>query len=143
MTDVTPPIALDRIPEVSRFAEPKVGPFDSRGKVKQGYLSPVSEGLGEDLLALIGVEMTTRQPIVDDTESGLVLPQDPELRRKIERYAVDAVLADLRVRFSPSQVREMPPNNPGHDIQVDRGVAGVLYVEVKGTRPRSPRFPDE
>lgn len=34
----------------------------------------------------------------------------------------------------------MPPNNPGHDIQVDRGAAGVLYVEVKGTARAAPVF---
>jgi len=108
--------------------------------VKQGYLFPVSEGLGEDLLALIGVEMTTTQPVVDDTESGLALPQDPELRRKIERYAVDAVLAGLLTQYTPVQVREMPPNNPGHDIQVDRGTNGLLYIEVKGTARAVPVF---
>jgi hypothetical protein len=140
MTDIAPPIALETIPEAGRLGEPKVGPFDRRGKVKQGYLFPVSEGLGEDLLALIGLEMTTIQPVVDDTESGLVLPQDPDLRRKIERYAVDVVLAELRTKYTAIQVREMPPNNPGHDIQVNRGAAGVLYVEVKGTARAAPVF---
>ena len=61
MTDIVPPIPLETIPEAARLAEPKVGPFDRRGMVKQGYLFPISEGLGEDLLALIGVEMTTSQ----------------------------------------------------------------------------------
>jgi hypothetical protein len=140
MTDIVPPIPLETIPEAARLAEPKVGPFDRRGMVKQGYLFPISEGLGEDLLALVGVEMTTSQPVVDDTDSGLVLPQDPELRRMIERYAVEAVLAGLRTKYTAIQVREMPPNNPGHDIQVDRGTAGVLYIEVKGTARAAPVF---
>jgi uncharacterized protein DUF3883 len=86
------------------------------------------------------MEMTTSQPVVDDTESGLVLPQDPELRRKIERYAVDAVLVELLTQYSVIRVREMPPNNPGHDIQVDRGTGGVLYIEVKGTARAAPVF---
>lgn len=57
---------------------------------------------------------------------------DPAHASAMERYSVAVVLDLLRTEFPGGQVREMPANNPGFDIEVVLPV-GDLHVEVKGT----------
>ena len=57
---------------------------------------------------------------------------DPAHASAMERYSVAVVLDLLRAEFGGSDVREMPVNNPGFDIEVLRP-GDDLHVEVKGT----------
>jgi hypothetical protein len=45
--DVNPAVTLSEIPLDWRSAEPAAGPFDRNGKVKQGYLFPLSEAVAQ------------------------------------------------------------------------------------------------
>jgi len=52
-------------------------------------------------------------------------------RRRVERLAVDAVLAAERA--CGRKPTEMPPNNPGYDVESLEPVTGrLLFIEVKG-----------
>ncbi|MEV6812386.1 hypothetical protein [Micromonospora sp. NPDC051296] len=44
-------VGLDELQLDERLREPKAGPFDRAGKVKQGYLFPLSKTLGEAVMA--------------------------------------------------------------------------------------------
>lgn len=57
----------------------------------------------------------------------------------MERYSVQVALEELGNRFGLGSVREMPPGNPGFDIQVD-ATDRQLHVEVKGTVLPDPVF---
>jgi hypothetical protein len=62
--------------------------------------------------------------------------QHAEARKRIERLAVDAVLAaEQRLGREP---REMPPNNPGYDIESRAGWGELLFIEVKGRAAGAP-----
>lgn len=61
-----------------------------------------------------------------------------------EALAVEVVSRRVAVRWlrdrpGSGRVVQMPLNNPGYDLRVDR-VDGSLFVEVKGTRGGRPRF---
>ena len=131
--DAVPPIPLQDVPVDWRLAEG--GPFDRRGAVKQAYLFPLSVSFADAFFDKFGNRFGGLPPVedLDEATTAGVLPADPELRRKIERYAVDEVMRTLRLQHGDDRVREMPTNNPGHDIQVERDAAGILHVEVKGT----------
>ena len=60
--------------------------------------------------------------------------------RQIDEYAISAAKSVLCSRFGTSAVKEMPHNNPGFDISVQRVGQTDLHVEVKGTRSRNPVF---
>jgi hypothetical protein len=57
----------------------------------------------------------------------------------MERYSVDVVMDLLGGEFGAPNVREMPVNNPGYDIEVTTP-GGELHVEVKGTILPMPSF---
>ncbi|MGB2569279.1 hypothetical protein ACPFP2_12620 [Micromonospora citrea] len=48
-------VALDELLLDDRLKEPQAGPFDRAGKVKQGYLFPLSKAFGESFTAAFGV----------------------------------------------------------------------------------------
>jgi MoxR-like ATPase len=48
---VEPPVLLAAIPSEQRRAAPRDGPFDVNGRVKEGYLFPVSDALARDIAA--------------------------------------------------------------------------------------------
>lgn len=56
---------------------------------------------------------------------------DPAHASKLERYSVAVVLKLLGDEFGAQLVNEMPPGNPGFDIEVLTNPP--LHVEVKGT----------
>ena len=53
----------------------------------------------------------------DDSEAATILPADPALRKAVETFAVDAVVAELENEYGVGRVRRMPPNNPGYDLE--------------------------
>jgi hypothetical protein len=58
---------------------------------------------------------------------------------KVERYAVEAVIAELRKIAPKAKIVEQARNNPGFDILVmDDDV--LRYIEVKGTTRPAPQF---
>jgi hypothetical protein len=59
-----------------------------------------------------------------------------EARKRIERLAVDAVLA-LEEQLGRHAI-EMPPNNPGYDIESQQGWGDLLFIEVKGRVEGAP-----
>lgn len=57
-------------------------------------------------------------------------------RKRIERIAVDTVMAlEQQLGRAPT---EMPPNNPGYDIESAQGSEPLLFVEVKGRVEGAP-----
>lgn len=144
--DVLQPVRADEIPLARRITER--GPFASTGRVNQGYLYSLSLGFAEWLLATYSerfgsAALDAKQTSETDEEVGAaaILPSDPELRRKVENYAVDVVMAALQAEYGAERVRKMPQNNRGYDIQVDRSpVDPPLHVEVKGTQRAAPVF---
>lgn len=63
----------------------------------------------------------------------------PEHTRKVERYSIAVAMTMLADEFGASAVSEMPPCNPGYDIEVQTDAA-PLHVEVKGTILPGPVF---
>jgi hypothetical protein len=59
--------------------------------------------------------------------------------RLIEDVSRAAAIRWLLRRGDVSEVTPMPTNNPGYDLLAQTS-AGPIYVEVKGTRGRRPRF---
>lgn len=89
------------------------------------------------------LRLRPKRPLL--TGAALVVPKgyfadaavrapDRETRERIERIAVEAVLAAERRRgFEP---KEMPPRNPGYDIlSKDPSSQGLRFIEVKGKGP--------
>jgi Domain of unknown function (DUF3883) len=136
--DVATPITADEIPMDRRIAER--GPFASTGRVNQGYLYPVSTRFGEWLLEAFRDRFGGSIAAIGGDEGAAVLPADPALRKAIETYAVDRVVADLEAAYGKGMVRKMATNNPGYDIEVDRPGEDPLSVEVKGTLRAAPVF---
>ncbi|MBM6403522.1 DUF3883 domain-containing protein [Phycicoccus sp. CSK15P-2] len=75
----------------------------------------------------------------DDAPTSSVGWASPEHAQKVERYSVEVVMGLLAAEFGNKAVREMPPGNPGYDIEV-LGHDGTLHVEVKGTVLPGPVF---
>lgn len=83
--------------------------------------------------------------------TGSAVPQDPtdtdvaagwaspEHTRKVERYSVKVAMAMLTAEFGAGAVSEMPPGNPGYDIEV-QVAPEALHIEVKGTILPGPVF---
>ncbi|WP_369371868.1 DUF3883 domain-containing protein [Promicromonospora sp. Populi] len=61
---------------------------------------------------------------------GVEAPNYPKDTARVERRAVDAVLA--AERELDAEPLEMPPNNPGFDIRSVRADGTVVQIEVKG-----------
>ncbi|MBE0418339.1 MAG: DUF3883 domain-containing protein, partial [Coriobacteriia bacterium] len=77
---------------------------------------------------VIPVGMLAQEPEGDGVPP---VSANAELRRAVERVAVDAVLAAERALGREPE--EMPPNNKGYDIRSRDGVRGRLqFIEVKG-----------
>ncbi len=136
--DVLAPIMADEIPLDRRIAER--GPFASTGRVNQGYLYPVSTAFAEWLLDTFSDRFGRAVEATGGDEGGSVLPADPALRKAVETFAVDRVVADLEHEYGKGRVRKMPTNNPGYDVEVDRPGIDPLSVEVKGTLRSVPVF---
>lgn len=64
---------------------------------------------------------------------------DPKHAKEMERYSVDVAMKLLAAEFGADNVKEMPPGNPGYDIEVAT-TNGTLHVEVKGTVMPDPVF---
>jgi len=59
-----------------------------------------------------------------------------EERKRIERIAVETVMAfEWALGREPT---EMPPNNPGYDIESNKGHGQLIFVEVKGRVEGAP-----
>ncbi|MFI7551950.1 hypothetical protein ACIBQ2_19615 [Micromonospora sediminimaris] len=58
-SDAASPVLLDELQLDERLKEPKAGPFTRGGKVKQGYLFPLSETLGDAIVAGFGDRFAT------------------------------------------------------------------------------------
>lgn len=56
----------------------------------------------------------------------------PETLRLIEEFAVKVAVTEIQRRCPGAQIRILPRNNPGFDIEVETA-NGTMYVEVKGT----------
>ena len=81
---------------------------------------------------VLSVSLIVPSSLVSDEEasSKVVFAKDQEAIKKIERRAVDLVLAvEKKLGFKP---KEMPRNNPGFDIDTYREYTGRTFIEVKG-----------
>lgn len=86
------------------------------------------------LAAITGVAVTDQRPAA--AAPGFA---DPAHASAMERYSVAVVLNQLKEEFPAAAVHEMPPGNPGFDIEVLLA-NGALHVEVKGTILPTPTF---
>lgn len=77
---------------------------------------------------------------IDSTDTNVAAGwASPEHTRLMERYAVEVAMQLLADEFGGPAVTEMPPGNPGYDIEVTMS-DGPLHVEVKGTILSAPAF---
>jgi superfamily II DNA or RNA helicase len=115
----------------ARAARDRANEFDARLQHRLGELArqrqlsahrPVVAGaalvLPHVFLAGLRGELSTS---IDDAAAA---------RKHIERLAVGAVLAAEKALGR--RPREMPPNNPGYDIESQPGWGELLFIEVKG-----------
>lgn len=65
---------------------------------------------------------------------------DPAGIIEVDEIAMELAVKEALARWPKHEVRQMPHNNPGFDIEIRKAGAAVHYIEVKGTRARYPRF---
>jgi hypothetical protein len=100
---------------------------------RQARLAPQRPVVVGAALVLPRGWLDTQQP-----DSGDEPMRHAKETKRVERLAVDAVLAiEERRGRSP---REMPPNNPGYDIETHPGDAPLTFLEVKGRVQGSTEF---
>lgn len=63
-----------------------------------------------------------------------------EEARKVDEMAMTLAMAEAAHRWPEAEVRRMPHNNPGFDIEIRHSTGLVRFIEVKGTRAPEPRF---
>jgi len=81
---------------------------------------------------------TTEVPICNAVLTRITYASTENIR-EIERFAVNAALEELRGRYPNAQIRELPRNNPGFDVEITSS-EGLTYVEIKGTERSSVQF---
>ncbi|MGH3726502.1 MAG: DUF3883 domain-containing protein [Mycobacterium sp.] len=60
--------------------------------------------------------------------------------RQVDELAMTLALAEASRRWPDAEIRRMPHNNPGFDIEILHQTGAIQYIEVKGTRASEPRF---
>lgn len=58
----------------------------------------------------------------------------------VDEIAMELALREAIARWPTHNVRAMPHNNPGFDIEISGPDGPMHYIEVKGTRAHYPRF---
>jgi hypothetical protein len=65
---------------------------------------------------------------------------DPVLARRVDALAMRLAITEATKRWPKKEIRRMPHNNPGFDIEVRRPRGVTRYIKVEGTTAADPRF---
>lgn len=127
-------------------------PFEPPVPFREGdrYLEPAANTTSQvGLYFRPGVRVIDQEAFDAICDAGLGKPSkppktpgyaDPAAALLVDDIAMTLALSEAAQRWPAAEIRRMPHNNPGFDIEIRHGDGTVHYIEVKGTRAGEPRF---
>ncbi|TYQ10325.1 UNVERIFIED_ORG: uncharacterized protein DUF3883 [Gordonia westfalica J30] len=112
-----------------RYLEPKANATEHVGFYFQVGVRPIDQ-VAFDAICEVGLG-------IPNTEPKYATASDAQ---KVDDLAMTLALGEAARRWPGADVRRMPHNNPGFDIEVRQSGGDIHYIEVKGTRASEPRF---
>lgn len=129
-------------PQVVPFKIGK-GDYFEKGGSRRGYFQRGVRNISEDEFEAIISAGKSENALPSTSTSAAVIGgkfyASQETIVKIERYALEVALAELKKMNPLAVITEQARNNPGFDVLVSKD--GITrYVEVKGTARSVPQF---
>lgn len=112
-----------------RYLEPAANTSSQVGFYFQAGVRPIDQ-VAFDAICEAGLGKPRRAPGYADTAQA----------RQVDEAAMTLALAEAARRWPEAEVRRMPHNNPGFDIEIRHRTGANHFIEVKGTRAPEPRF---
>jgi hypothetical protein len=83
---------------------------------------------------------TAAAEAIPEIPSGGSRYASPENARLVDEVAMEVAIAHLASEWPAHEIKTMPHNNPGYDLEVVKDGHLIRYAEIKGTRKRIPEY---
>ena len=137
VTDYEPFDSIVPFKAGDQYREPRANTHKSVGFFFQEGVRRIDQ-LSFDSICESGLA-PNRKPSTPPTKAMPGYP-DPAENPVVDEIAMELAMREATSRWPANEIRRMPHNNPGFDIEIRDEAGPIFYVEVKGTRATDPRF---